>query len=217
MTTTLRPSVPLREFAARQLSRAAGAPLIDGNRVRILRDAAGHFPVWLEAIASATRTIWLESYIITDDTVGRRFAEALAERARAGVSVRLLYDWIGCHNESGGRYFRFLREAGVEVRCFNPPRIDSPFGWFTRDHRKMLAVDGRMGFVTGLCLSGRWEGDPAKGVPPGVIPACRSRDRRLRNSSPPLRKSGRPPATRSRRASSRRPRSFRPWAPCHSA
>lgn len=166
MTTTLRPSVPLREFAARQLSRAAGAPLIDGNRVRILRDAAGHFPVWLEAIASATRTIWLESYIITDDAVGRRFAEALAERARAGVSVRLLYDWIGCHNESGGRYFRFLREAGVEVRCFNPPRIDSPFGWFTRDHRKMLAVDGRMGFVTGLCLSGRWEGDPAKGVPP---------------------------------------------------
>ena len=54
----------------------------------------------------------------------------------------------------------------MEVRCFNPARIDNPFGWLTRDHRKMLAVDGRIGFVTGLCLSARWEGDASKGLEP---------------------------------------------------
>ena len=156
----------LRAFAAQQLSRAAGAPLVEGNLVRILRDAAENYPAWMEAIESAERLIYFECYIISDDETGRRFAAALAAKARAGVKVRLLYDWIGCRGESGSRYYRGLREAGVEIRCYNPPRIDSPFGWFTRDHRKMIAVDGRIGFVTGLCLSARWEGDPAKGIDP---------------------------------------------------
>ena len=166
-SVTMRtPSASLRAFAAQQLSRAAGAPLVEGNRVSILADAAENFPAWLEAIDSAERLIYFECYIISDDETGRRFADALAAKARAGVKVRLLYDWIGCWRESGARYYRGLREAGVEVRCYNPPKIDSPFGWLSRDHRKMLAVDGRIGFVTGLCLSARWEGDPAKGIDP---------------------------------------------------
>lgn len=161
-----RPSSPLRAYAAQLLSRSAGAPLVEGNQVRILRDAAGTFPEWMRAIESAERIIYLECYIISDDATGRRFAEALAARARAGVTVRLLYDWVGCLGESGSRFYGRLREAGVEVRCFNPARIDNPFGWLTRDHRKMLAVDGRIGFVTGLCLSARWEGDASKGLEP---------------------------------------------------
>lgn len=166
-SVTSRPaSASLRAFAAQQLSRAAGAPLVEGNLVRILSDAAENYPAWLEAIDSAERLIYLECYIISDDPTGRRFAEALARKARAGVKVRLLYDWMGCWGESGSRYYRGLREAGVEVRCYNPPRLDSPFGWLSRDHRKMLAVDGRVGFVTGLCLSTRWEGDPGAGIDP---------------------------------------------------
>ena len=160
------PSASLRAFAAQQLSRAAGAPLVEGNLVRILCDAAENFPAWMDAINSAERIIYFECYIISDDETGRRFADALAAKARDGVKVRLLYDWIGCWRESGSRYYRGLREAGVEIRCYNPPKIDSPFGWLSRDHRKMLAVDGRVGFVTGLCLSARWEGDPAKGIDP---------------------------------------------------
>jgi cardiolipin synthase len=164
---TSRPSSSsLRAFAAQQLSRAAGAPLVEGNLVKILRDARENFPAWMEAINSAERLIYFECYIISDDETGRRFAEALAAKARAGVKVRLLYDWIGCWRESGSRYYRALREAGVEIRCYNPPKFDSPFGWLSRDHRKMLAVDGRVGFVTGLCLSARWEGDPARGIEP---------------------------------------------------
>jgi cardiolipin synthase len=64
------------------------------------------------------------------------------------------------------RYWRRLREAGVEVRVFNPPRPSRPFDWITRDHRKMLAVDGEVAFVTGLCVGRMWEGDAAAGVAP---------------------------------------------------
>ncbi len=157
---------PLRQLADQAFSRAAGAPLVPGNRVRLLKDAADNYPAWLEAIAAATRTVHFESYIVHDDEVGRRFAEALAARARAGVKVRVLYDWIGALGKSSRRLWRIMRDAGAEVRVFNPPRLDSPFGWLSRDHRKMIAVDGRVGFVTGLCVGRMWTGDPARGVEP---------------------------------------------------
>ncbi len=142
--------------------RATGAPLIAGNAVRVLKDAAEHFPAWREAIRAAERTVFLDCYIIGDDAVGREFVGALADRARAGVRVRLMYDWLGTRARRS--LFAPLVEAGGEVCCFNPPRLDSPLGWLTRDHRKMLAVDGRVGFVTGLCLAERWLGNPARGL-----------------------------------------------------
>jgi len=148
------------------LTRAAGAPLIGGNRVRLLRDAAEHYPAWLEAIRTAKRTVFFESYIVHEDERGAEFAEALAQRARAGVRVRVLYDWMGGLGKTSRRFWQRLRAAGVEVRCFNRPRFRSPFGWLIRDHRKMLAVDGRIGFVTGLCVGRMWVGDPGRGIEP---------------------------------------------------
>lgn len=148
------------------LTRAAGAPLIGGNRIRLLRDAAEHYPAWLEAIRTAKWTIFFESYIVHEDERGAEFAEALAERARAGVRVRLIYDWMGGVGKTSPRFWRRLRAAGVEVRCFNPPRLRSPFGWLVRDHRKMLAVDGQIGFVTGLCIGQMWVGEPALSIEP---------------------------------------------------
>jgi cardiolipin synthase len=139
---------------------------VPGNAVRLLRDAAENYPAWLEAIEAATRTIHFESYILHEDAVGRRFADALAARARAGVRVRVLYDWLGGLGKASRRFWQALREAGVEVRCFNPPRLDSPFGWVSRDHRKMLAVDGRVAYVTGLCVGRMWVGDPDRGIEP---------------------------------------------------
>lgn len=147
-------------------SRIAAAPLVPGNHVRLLRDAAENYPAWLDAIGSARDWIHFESYILHEDEVGRQFAERLAERARAGVRVRLLYDWLGALGHASRRFWRRLREAGVEVRCFNPPRFDSPFGWLSRDHRKMLGVDGGVAFATGLCVGQRWVGDPARGIEP---------------------------------------------------
>jgi cardiolipin synthase len=75
-------------------ARASGAPLVPGNDVSLLKDAGQNYPAWLEAIGAARRTIHFESYIIHDDETGQEFARALAARARAGVRVRLIYDWL---------------------------------------------------------------------------------------------------------------------------
>jgi cardiolipin synthase len=155
-----------RQLAEQIFSRTAGAPLVSGNAIRVLKDAEENYPAWLEALQSARRTIHFESYIIHEDEVGRQFAELLREKAREGVTVRLLYDWVGGLGKTSRRFWNRLREAGVEVRCFNPLRWDSPLGWITRDHRKMITVDGEVGFVTGLCLGRYWAGDPARGIAP---------------------------------------------------
>lgn len=156
----------LRILADQAFSRAAGAPLVPGNRVTLLRDARENYPAWLEAIGGATRWIHFESYIINSDRTGRMFAEALSERARAGVRVRLLCDWVGSLGKTSRRFWRLLHDAGVDARTFNPPRLDSPLTWLTRDHRKMLAVDGHTAFVTGLCVGDQWVGDASRGVDP---------------------------------------------------
>lgn len=150
----------------RAFTRAAGTELRTGNAVRVLRDATENYPAWLAAIASAERYVHFESYIVHDDDVGDCFADALIERARAGVAVRVLYDWMGAIGKTRRAFWARLRAAGVEVRVHNPPRVASPFGWIHRDHRKMIAVDGRVGFVTGLCVGRDWAGDAARGVAP---------------------------------------------------
>ncbi|HCF57813.1 MAG TPA: cardiolipin synthase B, partial [Myxococcales bacterium] len=157
---------PVRALADQALSRAAGAPLIGGNSVRLLRDATENYPAWLEAIAEARRHVHFESYIVHDDEVGERFAAALIAKAREGVPVRLVYDWLGGLGKASRRFWNRLSAGGVEVRCYNPPRFDSPLGWLSRDHRKMVAVDGEVGFVSGLCVGKPWAGDPAKGLEP---------------------------------------------------
>jgi len=155
-----------RALVDRAFTRAAGARLVGGNDVRLLKDAAENYPAWLDAIRSAERTVYFESYIIYDDAAGAEFAAALAAKAREGVRVRLIYDWLGAVGKTSPRFWRALRQAGVDVRCFNPPAPGSPLGWLHRDHRKMLAVDGRVGFVAGLCVGRMWVGDPARGVAP---------------------------------------------------
>jgi cardiolipin synthase A/B len=156
----------LRLLADQAFSRAAGAPLVPGNDVRLLLDARENYPAWLEAIAAAKRYVHFETYILHGDAVGERFARALVERARAGVPVRLSYDWMGALGNTRRRFWKQLRAGGVEVRCYNPPRLDEPFGWLSRDHRKCLVVDGEIAFVTGLCVGQRWEGDARRGIAP---------------------------------------------------
>ncbi|HWN66513.1 MAG TPA: phospholipase D-like domain-containing protein [Haliangium sp.] len=155
-----------QSLADQAFSRAAGAPLIEGNGVRLLLDATENYPAWLEAIASARHHVYFENFIICDDDAGGMFAEALIRKAREGARVRLIYDWLGCFGKSSRAYWARLRAGGVAVRCYNPPRLDAPFAWLSRDHRKMLAVDGQVGFITGLCVGDKWPGNPAKNIPP---------------------------------------------------
>lgn len=153
-------------LADQAFTRAAGAPLIGGNSVRLLKDARENYPAWLDAIAGARHHVHFESYIIHEDAAGRTFAEALIAAAGRGVRVRLIYDWLGGLGNTSRGFWKRLRAGGVEVRCYNPPRLDSPLGWLSRDHRKMLAVDGEVGFVTGLCVGQMWVGEPEKGIDP---------------------------------------------------
>lgn len=156
----------LRELADQAFSRAAGAPVVGGNHVSLLRDAEENYPAWLAAIRAARRHIHFETYIFYDDDTGREFADALIAKARDGVTVRLIYDWLGNFGKGSRRLWNALREAGVQVRCYNPPQLDSPLGWLSRDHRKMLAVDGEVAFITGLCVGRVWKGDPKRGIAP---------------------------------------------------
>ena len=154
------------ELVEQAFTRASGAPLVEGNAVRLLKDGVANYTAWFAAIRAATKTVCFENYIIEDDEVGRELAAALSDRARAGVKVRLVRDWLGSLGGASRRYWRDLAAAGVELRRFNPPRVDSPFGWLSRDHRKTLTVDGEVAFVSGLCVSQRWLGNPAKEIPP---------------------------------------------------
>jgi cardiolipin synthase A/B len=152
---------PVEEFLNRAFARTTGAAPRQGNRVKILCDGAQNYPAWLEAIASARKWIHFESYIIHDDDVGQRFAEALAERARDGVTVRVLYDWWGSFRLLPRKYRRVMHAAGVDQRVVNPPHFGSPLAWLSRDHRKTIAVDGRIGYVSGLCVGKAWVGERA--------------------------------------------------------
>lgn len=150
----------VRSLANQAFSRAADATLIAGNGVRLLEDARENYPAWLEAIEGAQHHVYFENYIIRDDETGRMFAEAFIRKALEGVRVRLIYDWLGGNGKASRSFWEELRKGGVDVRCYNPPRLDSPLGWLSRDHRKMLSVDGAVGFITGLCVGNEWAGAP---------------------------------------------------------
>jgi cardiolipin synthase len=156
----------MRLLAEQAFSRTAGAPLVPGNRLRLLKDARENYPAWLEALGSATQNIHFENYIIRDDDIGQQFADVLIAKAQEGMRVRLLYDWLGNIGPTPARFWRRLMRGGVEVRCFNPPHFASPLGWLSRNHRKSISVDHRVAFVTGLCVGRMWTGDQTRGVEP---------------------------------------------------
>jgi cardiolipin synthase len=135
-----------------------GAPLSEGNRVDILCNGVEIFPSMLAAIRSARKTINLEFYIYWDGEIGRTFAEALAERARAGVEVKVILDSVGSATMSR-QLIDFLTRNGIDLEWYHPLR------WYTlsrfnhRTHRKLLIVDGRVGFSGGVGIADNWLGD----------------------------------------------------------
>ena len=147
---------------SRALDRATGARPIPGNVVRHIAISSDALSAMLEMISRAQRTIHFENYIIHDDETGCRFATAWAERARAGVRVRVLYDAFGSRSTSAA-YWRELRSYGVDVRPFRPFWTSGPIEAFSRDHRKLLVVDGERAMTGGLCIGDEWAGDPNDG------------------------------------------------------
>ena len=149
------PEVALAPVGERALALAreyAVAPhqLRPGNELTLLRAGGETFPAMLAAIAAARRSIILETYILENDRTGARFAAALRERARAGVTVRLMYDGVGGFGVDDA-YVAALRSDGVQVLVYHPVAPwRRRFHLTRRDHRKILVVDDVVGFAGGL-------------------------------------------------------------------
>jgi cardiolipin synthase len=135
-----------------------GPPIVEGNRFDVLVNGDMIFPAMLSAIRSARETITFESYIYWSGDVGRAFAEALAERARAGVHVHLLLDWLGSSKLDPAQ-LALMVKAGVEVRRFHEPRWYQLARLNNRTHRKLLIVDGKVGFTGGVGIADEWSGN----------------------------------------------------------
>jgi cardiolipin synthase len=144
----------------RAIRRIAEAAATHGNHARLLIDGPEVFPAMLERIAEARHRIHIENYIFRADATGQRFASALAERARAGVEVRIIYDWFGSFSTPAS-FWKKLRAAGCEVHAFGPPTSRRPLAFLRRDHRKLLVTDGRCGIIGGLCIGDEWTGNGA--------------------------------------------------------
>ena len=157
-------AVPVRaeQTVTSAINRAAGGRPIPGNQVRLLIDGPSAYEAMLEVIAAASRWIHFENYIIRADDAGWRFAEALARRAREGVHVRVLYDGLGSWNTRRA-YWRFLRQAGVEVRPFRPLSPVDLVSNFSRNHRKLVVADGARAVIGGLCIGCEWTGEHTPG------------------------------------------------------
>ena len=129
-----------------------------GNKITIYNNGDQIFPPMLAAIASAQRTITFETFIYWSGAIGKRFAEALAERARAGVRVHVVLDWFGS-SRMDRDVIRMLEDAGVEVERYHPVRWYSVRRLNNRTHRKILVVDGYIGFTGGVGIADQWLGD----------------------------------------------------------
>ena len=138
----------------RTLGNLLGPPLLDGNRVAALENGEEIFPAMLEGIRSAEETITFENFLWREGEVTRAFAEALAERARAGVKVHFLQDALGCRGLRGPS-MNLIRRSGVHLQIFRFLGLAMNF----RTHRKLLVIDGRVGFIGGVGISDDWQGN----------------------------------------------------------
>lgn len=150
------PSVDDARFQ-RVVSHLLGPPLEEGHRIQTLLNGEQIFPAMLAAIRNARHTITFETYIYWSGAIGREFSEALAERARAGVHVQVLLDWIGSA-KLDATALQQMEEAGVEVDRYRPLRWYHLNRMNSRTHRKILVLDGRIGFTGGVGIADQWQG-----------------------------------------------------------
>lgn len=142
----------------RAMGMLLGPDIVGGNRAQALVNGDQIFPAMLEAIRGARGTILFETFIYWSGEIGDTFAQALSERARAGVKVHVLLDWVGSIKVDR-RMLDRMKEAGVEVHMFHPMRWYNLGRINNRTHRKLLIVDGRTGFTGGVGIAPPWTGD----------------------------------------------------------
>lgn len=140
------------------LARLVGREITDGDSYRVLRNGVETFPAMLGAIAKARERISFETYVFSQGEVAGRFTRALADAARRGVNVQVVLDAMGAA-DSEPRHIEMLEEAGCQIGWFNPIRHSTLEEVNYRTHRKILVVDGEVGYVGGVGQADHWLGD----------------------------------------------------------
>ena len=141
----------------RSMGILLGAAIRDGNRLASLENGDEIFPAMLAAIRGARKSITFETYIYWSGEIGQTFAAALAERARSGVRVHVLLDWLGS-SKADAKLLDDMRRAGVEIERYHEPHWWSLHRLYNRTHRKILVVDGAVGFTGGVGIADKWTG-----------------------------------------------------------
>ena len=141
----------------RSMGLLLGPPVISGNRFEMLLNGDRIFPSMLEGIRSARKTITFETFIYWSGEIGEQFAQALSEKAREGVAVHVLLDWVGS-SKMDKRYLNLLRDAGAQVIQYHKPHWTGLGRMNDRTHRKLLVIDGLVGFTGGVGIAPEWTG-----------------------------------------------------------
>ena len=142
----------------RALGSLLGPGIVGGNAVTELLNGDQIFPPMLAAIQGAKKSITFETYIYWSGDIGKQFADALSERARAGVRVHVLLDWVGSAKMDES-YLTEMKEAGVQIEKFHKPHWYNLARLNNRTHRKLLVVDGQVGFTGGVGIAPAWTGN----------------------------------------------------------
>ena len=143
---------------SRSVSALLGPAFVDGNEVKVLINGDKIFPEMLKAIRGAKHTITFETFIYWGDSVGEEFANALAERAGSGINVHILLDWLGSVKMEQ-KLLNKMISAGVKIQRYHKPHWIHLTRLNNRTHRKLLIIDGQMGFTGGVGIADQWRGD----------------------------------------------------------
>ena len=141
----------------RSMGLLLGPPVVGGNRFEALVNGDEIFPSMLEGMRSAQHTITFETFIYWSGAIGEEIARVLADKARAGIAVHVLLDWVGS-SKMDKRYQQMLREAGVQLVLYHKPHWTGLGRMNDRTHRKLLVIDGRIGFTGGVGIADEWTG-----------------------------------------------------------
>lgn len=142
----------------RSLGVLLGPPILEGNKVEVLVNGDQIFPAMLAAIRSAQKTINLETYIYWSESIGNEFSDALSERARAGVKVNVMLDFMGSMKMDNA-LVQEMKDAGVRVQRYHKPVWWKLARMNNRTHRKLLVIDGTIGFTGGVGIADQWRGN----------------------------------------------------------
>ena len=157
------PALDSEEFL-RVVASLADAQLHQGSSISLLSDGGSFYPRELEAIRAATKSVHVEAFIFHPSPVGERFLDALVDRAKAGVDVKVIVDFIGSM-PTPDRFFKPLRDAGGRVCWYQPLRITTLKRFNNRTHRELIVIDGTSGFIGGAGIAAHWD-TGEKGKPP---------------------------------------------------